>query len=196
MSNDERAAWDERFRSGDHGSRDPDPFLGQLENYSELLPSGRRALDVACGAGRHAIWLAERGWNVTACDISFEALRRAAALASERGLHLALYCADLDTAPLLPHKFDLITCFFYLQRKLLPALKAALSPGGLIVFKTYTTDQLRFSDGPRHPLHLLQPGELLDTFRDFRVLYYEETVQDSGVAQLIARKNESGPLLG
>ncbi|MBI3934199.1 MAG: class I SAM-dependent methyltransferase [Acidobacteria bacterium] len=188
MSKEERAQWDERFHSGDHASREPDPFLTQLENYSDMFPSGRQALDVACGAGRNAVWLAEHGWNVTACDVSLEGLRRARTLATERGVHLALYCQDLQTAALPANYFDLVICFFYLQRELFPVLKAALRPGGLIVYKTYTTEQWQFSGGPTHPLHLLQPQELHDAFRDFRVLYSEETVRDRGVAQLIAQK--------
>jgi SAM-dependent methyltransferase len=188
MSHEERTAWDERFRSGDHADTEPDPFLTRIENYSELLPASRSALDVACGAGRNAVWLADRGWNVTGCDISLEGLRRARALASERGVHVSLFCQDLETVALPPSRFDLVLCFFYLQRNLFPALKAALRPGGLIVYKTYTTDQEQFLGGPRHPLHLLRPQELLDLFRDFRVLMYEETVKDRGVAQLIAQK--------
>ena len=55
-------------------------------------------------------------------------------------------------------------------------------------YKTYTTDQLRFPGRPRHPLQMLRPQELLDAFRDFRVLAYQEIVKDRGVAQLIAQK--------
>jgi len=193
MGRDDSDSWDERFRSGDHSSSEPDPFLIQLENYSEMFPPGRRALELACGAGRNAVWLAERGWNVTACDLSIEGLLRAKALANDRGVRLQLFCQDLETAAFPSNCFDLVICFFYLQRDLFPALKAALRPGGLIVYKTYTTEQLRFSGGPRHPLHLLQQQELLAAFRDFRVLYYEETVKDRGVAQLIAQKPGSTP---
>lgn len=193
MSCHERDSWNARFRSGDHSSSEPDPFLRHLEDYASILPAGRKALDIACGAGRHAAWLAEQGWNVTACDISLEALRRAQALASERGVRLALYCQDLESLSLPSKHFDLIVCFFYLQRELFSVLKAALRPGGLIVYKTYTTDQRRFPGGPTHPLHLLRPQELLDAFRHFRVLYYEETVKDRGVAQLIAQKPGSEP---
>ena len=163
-----------------------------VEDYASILPAGRptgrKALDVACGAGRHAVWLAENGWNVTTTDISLEALRRAQARASEQGVRLALYCQDLETASFPANYFDLIICFYYLQRDLFPVLNAALRPGGLIVYKTYTTDQQRFPGGPTHPLHLLQPQELLDAFLDFRVLSYQGTVKDRGVAQLIAQK--------
>ncbi|HEY7678928.1 MAG TPA: class I SAM-dependent methyltransferase [Terriglobia bacterium] len=187
MSQQERAAWDERFRAGDHADSEPDPFLLELEEYAALFPPTRRALDVACGAGRNAVWLAERGWDTTGCDVSLEGLRSAQALARERGLRLRLFCQDLETFSPPAGLFDLIICFFYLQRSLFPALKTALRSGGLIVYKTYTIDQQKHSGGPRHPLHLLQPQELLEQFKDFRVLSYREVVRDRGVAQLIAQ---------
>jgi SAM-dependent methyltransferase len=192
MAKLERAQWDERFRSGDHVTTEPDPFLASLENYSAIFPQSRRALDVACGAGRNAAWLAEHGWSVTACDFSLQGLRRARAFAEERNVKLSLFCQDLETVLLPPNQFDLVICFYYLQRKLFPSLRATLRPGGLIVYKTYTTEQLQFSGGPRHPMHLLQPQELLESFRGFRVLFYQETVQARGIAQLIAHK----PLYG
>ena len=117
-----------------------------------------------------------------------EGLRKAQILAGERGVRLQLFCQDLTSAQLPVERFDLVICFFYLQRELFPQIKAALRPGGLLVYKTYTTDQLRFPGRPRHPLHLLRPQELLEAFRDFRVLTYQETVKDRGVAQLIAQK--------
>ena len=193
MTQQERVSWDERFRTGDHAGADADPFLMQLEEYADLLPPGRRAMDLACGAGRNAVHLAERGWEVTACDISLEGLRKAQQLARERGVRLKLFCQDLETVQLPVACFDLIICFFYLQRELFPQIKAALRPHGLLVYKTYTTDQLPFRGRPRHPMHLLQPQELLEAFRDFRVLNYQEIMKDRGVAQLIAQKPQSVP---
>jgi len=188
MSRAEQVSWDEHFRAGDHAGREPDPFLLRLEDYKNLFPAGRSALDVACGAGRHAVWLAENGWNVTACDVSLEGLRRARALATERGVRLSLYCQDLETASLPANHFHLIVCFFYLQRELFSSLKAALRPGGLVVYKTYTTDGQGSPSRPSHPLHLLRPQELLHAFGGFRVLCYEETVQGRGLARLIAQQ--------
>ena len=188
MSRQERAAWDERFRAGDHASEDHDPFLAQLDEYLEAAPSALRAIDLACGAGRNAVYLAERGWDVTACDVSLEGLRAAQLLARKRGVRLRLFCQDLETAQLPLDHFDLVICFFYLQRVLFPQIKAAIRPGGFVVYKTYTTDQLRFPGRPRHALHMLRPQELLEAFQDFRVFVYQETVQGRGVAQLIAQK--------
>jgi tellurite methyltransferase len=193
VTQQERAAWDERFRTGDHADPQPDPFLKQLDEYWDKLPKNGRALDVACGAGRNAVWLARKGWDVTACDFSLEGLRKAQALAGKRGVRLHLFCQDLEAASLPPGRFDLIICFFYLQRELFPLLKDALRPKGMIVYKTYTTDQAPFRGRPRHPMHLLQPQELLDQFRDFRVLFYQEAMKDRGVAQIIAQKIPGTP---
>lgn len=224
MSRQERAAWDERFRAGDHATEEPDPFLTQLEEYIEVLspdrhiqrtesttsapnvpepiapkvpeaaaPKAPEALDLACGAGRNAVYLAERGWDVTACDISLEGVRTAQALARRRSVSLRLFCQDLETIQLPAERFDLVLCFFYLQRGLFPQIRAALRPGGLVVYKTYTTDQLRFPGRPRHPLHMLRPRELLEAFADFRVFVYQETIQGRGLAQLIAQKPSGSP---
>jgi SAM-dependent methyltransferase len=207
MSRQERAAWDERFRTGDHAAEDPDPFLTQLDEYLVALPPERRpsagsaagpeaprAMDLACGAGRNAVYLAERGWNVTAGDVSLEGLKLAQALARKRGVTLQLFCQDLETLQLPAASFDLISCFFYLQRDLFPQIRAALRPGGFVVFKTYTTDQLRFPGRPCHATHMLQPQELLQAFRDFRVLFYQETLQGRGVARLIAQRPAQKPV--
>jgi SAM-dependent methyltransferase len=205
MSRQERAEWDERFRTGDHAGDEPDPLLTQLDEYLDAfhdlparaseadVPTTRRAMDLACGAGRHAVYLAERGWRVTACDISLEGLRTARAFATRRGVDVRLFCQDLETIQLPAAHFDLIVCFFYLQRDLFPQIRTALRPGGLLVHKTYTTDQLRFLGRPRHATHMLRPQELLEAFRDFRVLVYQETLRSRGVAQLIAQKPGSLP---
>jgi SAM-dependent methyltransferase len=212
MSRQERADWDERFRAGDHAGEDPDPFLARLDDYLEALPADRsplsrpegivtpeaspsaeapkapRAIDLACGAGRNAVYLAERGWDVTACDISLEGLRAAHTLARKRSVSLRLFCQDLETVQLPTENFDLVLCFFYLQRELFPQIRNTIRPGGFLVCKTYTTDQLRFPGRPRHQLHMLRPQELLAAFQDFRVWVYQETLQGRGVAQLIAQK--------
>ena len=96
---------------------------------------------------------------------------------------------DLNTAQDLGREqYDLVLVFFFLQRELFPALTAALKPGGHLIYKTYTTEQQRFEGGPSHPMFLLQPNELLHAFPSLRVLHYHETIQEKGVAELVARK--------
>ena len=195
MSQEERQSWDERFRTGDHAGAEPDAFLTVLDEYRELLPHRGRALDVACGAGRNAVWLAQRNWSVTGCDIAMEGLRKARRLASERGLTIDWVCADLENGPPFCAQssglFDLIVCFFYLERSLFPWFKAALKPGGFVVYKTYTVDQQRYSDRPMPKAYLLEPQELLRAFDDFRVLHYQEMVSGRTVARMIAQKENA-----
>ena len=85
-------------------------------------------------------------------------------------------------------QYDLVIVFFFLQRELFPALAAALKPGGLLIYKTYTTEQKNFAGGPSHPMFLLEPNELLHAFSSLRVLHYHETISQKGVAELVARK--------
>ena len=180
------AEWDARFRAGDHSGPTPDPFLVSVADCLDLLPAGATALDLACGAGRHAMWLAQRGFRVTAVDFSAEALSRTQAQ------YAAIECRRLDlespTLDLGREAYDLICGFFFLHRPLFPRLREALRPGGLIVYKTYTTDQLRYPGRPRHPMHLLEPNELLRLLEGFRVLRHEEAWEGKGTAAIAARK--------
>lgn len=110
--------------------------------------------------------------------------------------HPALFTEQLETEVLdlsrihdLGHEqYDLILVFFYLQRSLFPALFSALRPGGFLIYKTYTTDSRRLGRGPTHPLHLLQPNELLRAFQSLRILHYHETTKERGIAELVAQK--------
>ncbi len=190
MNDIERAAWDRRYREGSHHSLTPDPLL--ISAYEEFVaPSFRqpgRALDLAGGVGRHAIFLAERGWKVTLFDISSTALQKARSEAARRGLQIFAEPADLTQTPLPASSFDLILNFFYLERTLFPQITAALKPGGLLIFKTYTREQLRLGGGPSHPMHLLKNNELLRAFAGLRILRYYESIKDKAVAELVARK--------
>jgi tellurite methyltransferase len=192
MEQDERTLWNRKYREKSHSSMRPDPFLVAV--YDEFLagtPPGR-ALDVAGGVGRHAIWLAERGWHVKLVDVSEVGVQ----LARDNALRLAsgselVHCEVLDlneVNDLGREQYDLILVFFFLQRRLFPALISALKPGGLLLYKTYSTEQRKFEGGPTHPLHLLEANELLREFSSLRVLHYHGTVKDKGVVEIAAAK--------
>lgn len=200
MTKSEREAWNRRYSQGSHTSTRPDPFLVQAfkESIEPEFPSGGAALDVAGGIGRHAIWLARRNWKVTLVDISEVGLDLAKRRAGRLAPKMEFVAADLQQ-PLSKHRrgvdnpvrrsaCDLVIVFFYLERGLFPRLMRALKPGGFLIYKTYTVDQVKFPGGPSHPLHLLKHNELLRAFSSLRVLQYRETTHDRGVAELLAQK--------
>jgi len=190
MKEDARSEWNQRYEDGSHGSLDPDPFF--LRAYREfVVPRFKyvgRALDLAGGVGRHALYLAERGWLVTLMDISEVALKQARRQAEQQDVHIFAEQVDLTDAQLPEDAFDLIVVFFYLERSLFPQIAAALRPGGILIYKTYTSEQQNLSRGPTHPMHLLQSGELQRAFADLEILHYSETVSDKAVAELVARR--------
>ena len=191
MELDEKASWNKKYSEGSHGSLEPDPFL--VSAYDEFLfgTSPGLALDVAGGVGRHAIWLAQHGWRVKLLDISEVGIKQAEENAQRTGTagSITAEVRDLNSVQDLGREqYDLVVVFFFLQRELFPALAAALKPGGVLIYKTYTTEQKNFSGGLSHPMFLLEPNELLHAFRSLRVLHYHETVSQRGVAELAARK--------
>jgi 2-polyprenyl-3-methyl-5-hydroxy-6-metoxy-1,4-benzoquinol methylase len=191
MDIDEKSSWNKKYREGSHSSLDPDPFL--VSAYDEFLfgTTPGLALDVAGGVGRHAIWLAQHGWRVKLLDISEVGIKQAEENAKRSGTagSISSEVGDLNTMQDLGREqYDLVVVFFFLQREIFPALFDAIKPGGILIYKTYTTEQKNFSGGPSHPMFLLGPNELLRAFPSLRVLHYHETVQEKGIAELVARK--------
>ena len=160
-----------------------------LAMHRRLLPAGD-ALDVACGRGRHALWLAEQGRRVTAIDRDEVALHELAEEARRRGLSLVTELADLETesASLPAAAFDVVVVVHYLHRPLFPQLLAALRPGGVLVYETFTTAQAARGK-PSNPEFLLRPGELRDLVGSLEVLESREGEFDGrDVASVVARK--------
>lgn len=204
MHRHEKTLWNKKYSAGSHGAREPEPFL--LTAFAEFLaarPPGT-ALDVAGGAGRHALWLARRGWRVKLIDISeagvalarenaAKAFTSPAGVAAPKPLLFEAEVVDLNSTPGLgDEQYDLVLVFFFLQRELFPALIRALKPGGFLVYQTYTTEQRRFAGGPTDPRYLLHPNELLQAFQSLHVLHYREIASGKGVAELVAQKPDTG----
>jgi SAM-dependent methyltransferase len=172
MAGDDRAKWD-RQHAASYGSDQASGFLKEvLLSGSWPIPRGR-ALDIAAGKGRNAIFLAERGFDVVAIDVSPVALDEARGRAAGKSLSISWQQADLEQIELPKTTYDLIVNFNYLQRSLIPQIKAALRPGGHAIFETYLIGQ-EVIGHPKNPAYLLRHNELLELFRDFRVLCYRE----------------------
>jgi SAM-dependent methyltransferase len=209
MQPDEKTLWNEKHSAGSHSSLEPEPLLVKV--YSAFLacsPPGC-ALDVAGGAGRHALWLVQRGWQVKLVDVSEAGVTLArenaatilglpllgspaTGFAPRRPL-LETEVMDLRSAPNLGYEqYDLVLVFFYLQRELFPSLISALKPGGLLIYQTFTGEQRRFHGGPANPEYLLRPQELRRAFKALRILHYHETTQGRGTAELVAQRPHMG----
>ncbi|HYM22014.1 MAG TPA: class I SAM-dependent methyltransferase, partial [Vicinamibacterales bacterium] len=120
-------------------------------------------------------------------DIRLDALADARDAVMSAGTTPHLWCGDLTAYPLPASFFDLTVVVRYLQRDLFPALAAALRPGGILIYETFTTEQLALGTGPRSPDHLLRLGELRNAFGTLSVEFYEEVAGPDALARLIAR---------
>ena len=116
---------------------------------------------------------------------------RALSLARKSGVHLEARRQDLCCSVLPPNTYDVVACFYYLQRDLWPQIISTLRPGGMVVYETFTSDQPRFGP-PTNPAYLLAPNELIDAFRELRIRVYRDVVVDGpkAVASLIAEKSK------
>jgi tellurite methyltransferase len=187
---DEQTSWNRKYREGSHCSLRVDPLLPYAyeQFISPAFPNSGTAMDLAGGVGRHAIWLARRGWRVTLLDISEVATVMAQENARACRNRMIFEWADATQFKAGPRKYDVVLVFFYLERKIFPELIKALRPGGLLVYKTYTELQAKFGKGRTHPMYLLKQNELLRVFSKLNVLHYEETIRNRVIAQLVARK--------
>jgi SAM-dependent methyltransferase len=188
MGEGDRERWNERYRQAELPAG-PSPFLLSL---GPLLPRRGRALDVAGGAGRHALWLARRGLEVTLADVSDVALAHAAEEARREGLPLAAVRVDLEAEPLPAGPWDVVVCTYFLHRPLFAAIAAALAPGGLLVAAHATRTNLERHPRPG-PRHVLEDGELPGLVLGLELLRSEEGWLDEGrhEARVVARRRDA-----
>jgi tellurite methyltransferase len=184
------ADWDERYRRGEYIIKEPLPFFARL--IDELKPG--RFLDLACGTGRHAIFLAERGWQVTAVDSSSVGIELAKEAVRGRGVEVDWRVADLEQGEfeIETEAYHLIGVFYYLQRNLFPQIRAGVPSGGTVVAAIHMVDESPIAR-PMNPAYLLQPGELRAEFRGWEIQHdYEGTPTEGGhqrrTAEIIARR--------
>ena len=159
------AAWDRRYAERELvWTSEPNRFL--VAEVSTLPPG--RALDIACGEGRNAVWLAERGWQVTGVDFSEVGLEKARELAKSRDVQARWVAADLLDYTPEPRAFDLVLVF-YLQvsaahrRAIVRAVAEAVAPGGMFLLVAHDSSNLEHGHGgPRHPAVLYTADDVAD----------------------------------
>lgn len=170
-----------------HDELEPSSFL--TDNI-DLLPHGK-SLDIAMGNGGNTIYLAKKGFDAEGVDISEESVEIALERAKSSGVKIHARVADIEADDYIIEKntYDVIICFNYLHRPLIPRIKDGLKKGGMAVYQTYTVDHAQFGK-PSNPDFLLRHNELLEMFRDFRCLRYFEGIIDNkkAVAAIIAQK--------
>jgi len=159
--------WNERYRTREEIDREPAPLL--MQAACDLAPG--RALDLACGAGRNAIWLAQQGWNVTAIDGASEAIR----IVRELDPRIDARVVDLESGTPLPfddESFDLVAILFYLHRPLFAEAKRVVRRGGVVV-----------ASARMRGTYAIGSAEMRAAFEDFDVLHECE----GEIAEIIAR---------
>lgn len=152
-----------------------------LVEHARMLPTAGDALDLAAGTGRNAFWLAGRGLNTLAIDRDAEKVEAINREAAARALPLRGEVADLESpehaasgfSRIAHDSFELIVIVHYLHRPLFPALRAALRPGGLLVYETFTRAQAQRGK-PTNPAFLLGPGELRERVAPLEILAERE----------------------
>ena len=148
-----------------HEGLTPSPWI---ERWSHLLAPGAAVLDVACGAGRHMRWFAERGHPVTGVDRSREAIDAAKSFGRA-------VLADIEDGPwpFAGQVFGAVVVTNYLWRPRLPDIVAAVAPGGVLLYETFAAGNESVGK-PSRPDFLLRPGELIDACAGLRVVAYED----------------------
>lgn len=163
--------WDAHYAVAETGAGEA---AWVLREYAHLLPTKGQALDLACGLGANALYLAGRGLEVSAWDSSAQAIARLQTEAVTRGLALATDVRDVIQQPPAVASFDVIVVAHFLTRELFPALIAALRPGGLLFYQTFTCERVAALHTPSNPDFLLAPNELLELCQPLRILAYRE----------------------
>lgn len=185
---EDRTRWNDKYRSERHPT-EPVPAVARFYG----LAPGRKALDLAAGSGRHAVFLAKKGFSVDAVDISEVGL----SMFAGRLPGINAVCADLDEFEIPAARYDLIVNVKFLNRRLFPYIQEGLSPGGVVIFHSLLEPAGDASAAGHCRDYLLRRNELLHAFLGLRIVYYCEKLDskdDRGdeTATLVAVKERAG----
>ena len=142
MSLKDKEKWNRNYGDSKHVS-ERTPCEWMTDNVDLLTGTGH-ALDIAAGTGRNAVYAASLGYDVVGIDISEEGIKKIRAQAKEKNVNVSTIVADLDNYKLEENSFDLILCFYFLNRSLFKEIERAVKPGGLVIFETFTIDHLKY----------------------------------------------------
>lgn len=186
MSEVERVHWNHRYSKEGAWVTEPSAFLLEV---GPQLPPHSRVLDVGGGTGRHAIWLARQGHDVTVADISDTGLELARQAAGDAGVEVATLCMDFDTDPMPPGPWDVLLDFHFIKRELFPVFLDVLRPGGLLVFCRATVRNLERHDRPPRN-YLIEVGEGWELLAGWELVVAREgwSVEDRHEFEALARK--------
>ena len=178
--------WNRKYQTGN-----PNPDFAPdslLASHAHLLDGKGAALDLACGVGHNAIFLAQRGYDVTAIDGSETGLHYCREQIRKMPLRIQLIAADLERIALPRDFFDVVLVVRYLHRPLVAQIKNTLKPGGTVIYKTFNVNHLREKPDFRRE-YLLEHGELREWFSGYEAVATNDPAQlDDAVTWLIARK--------
>jgi 2-polyprenyl-3-methyl-5-hydroxy-6-metoxy-1,4-benzoquinol methylase len=193
VSEGDREKWNARWRERAGELETPLAFVVE---HAHVLPAQGKALDIAGGAGRHAVWLARRGLDTTLVDVSDVAITRAEHKATSAGVRLRLRRVDLDEPLELAPLYDLVLMIHFLNRERRDAIAELLVTGGVLVAAQPTVRNLERHARPSRGF-LLDEGELEDWVQriGFEVLVAREGWNDEGrhEAAVIARRLPAPP---
>tara|TARA_R110002111_G_scaffold72118_1_gene115401 strand:- start:577 stop:1155 length:579 start_codon:yes stop_codon:yes gene_type:complete len=161
--------WDQIYQQHNGALR----VVEVLQNNHYLLPKAGIALDLACGMGGNAVFLAEKGLTVKAWDISSVAIEQLALTAKERKLAIEAEVRDVVANPPEENSVDVLLVSHFLARELCPAIIAAIKPGGLLFYQTYCQEKVH-EVGPKNPNYLLADNELMRLFSEMKLRVYRE----------------------
>ncbi len=180
---DSREFWDKRYAENNYVyGKSPAPSLAQNIDY---LQGPLRVLDVGMGEGRNAVFLARKGHQVVGVDISPVAIQKAKQLARESNVRIETVLSSMDKYNPAPGSFDVIICYYYVDKEIHAKFMEWLRPGGLLFYEAYTKRQSGRGDSSYH----LEEGEVLGLFPGLRILKYEEPLhREEFSAFVIARK--------
>lgn len=200
MSQVDRDKWNQRYREGAYATRKhPSALLEEWLPKLNIRETHPRAIDVACGTGRNAIYLARRGWHVDAVDIAQLALDQLSETATAEGLPITCIQMDLEdawrrpTGPFTPDRYNLAIMIRYTNMPLVDTLRDVVKAGGYIIIEEHLVSDANVV-GPRNQKFCVPPGVLRDAAAGLAIVSYHEGIvtdpdgRAAALAQLVARR--------